>query len=581
MATSPRLNLPGSSIEAEFGGTGDGVRSSPVAEATGTSVGASTTGTPTGAPAKAPAAPKGNTKDVFTGLVEALNTQQQRLVDQGKYTYADQYEIIFDPKALAASTLKKQGGTDKTKIGMQNDNSAANQLDRSKQSADLNSRNIQVSAGMQIVQFIDTVMRNSSYITDQQISVYNDSTQQLERNKNNNSGQTAWYKINVQARQLKYDPKRRDHAYKLTYMISPYAINNMQSEYFPTSRYRGSHKSYNYWFTGANKEILNFEQNFNYLYRLIISGTAEKINQTERVDFRGQNQYRKTFVPTSNENAKGADGYTNEPGDNAADFLYSPFDQARIKLKIIGDPGWMQQGEIATGLSSFNFDPFNADGTINFDSQEIVFDISWNRPADYDFNTGIIDVNKKSTVQGQPRENATYVAAKCTSTFSKGRFEQELEGVLMVEPNQGTQAASAAARPKSNSPDSQTGNNTFGNTRPGGTINPSDGNWIEQNGMMVLRDDITPDNEGRQSDSNLEPLPSPAATPPTSTGDIQLTDVEALSANYSVPPKIGTLRLNNGRVADFFESERGAFERALASGATPVSSPPQNIAREA
>jgi hypothetical protein len=541
MATSPRLDLPGSSFDAEFGGTdavnyATGVRAIPETNKLSANK-------PADPPAKAPAAPKGSTKDVFTGLVEALNTQQQRLVDQGKYTYADQYEIIFDPKALAASTLKKQGGTDKTKIGMQNDNSAANQLDSSKQSADFNSRNIQVSAGMQIVQFIDTVMRNSSYITDQQISVYNDATQQAERNKNNNSGQTAWYKINVQARQLKYDPKRRDHAYKLTYMISPYAINNMQSEYFPTSRYRGSHKSYNYWFTGANKEILNFEQNFNYLYRLIISGNAEKINQQERVDFRGQNQYRKTFSPTSNENAKGADGYTNEPGDNAADFLYSPFDQARIKMKIVGDPGWMQQGEIATGLSSFNFNPFNADGTINFDSQEIVFDVSWNRPADYDFNTGIVDVNKKSTVQGQPRENATYTAVKCTSIFSKGRFEQDLEGVLMVEPNQGTQAASVAARPKANSPDSQTGNDTFGSTRSSTTVNSGDGNWVEQNGLMVLRDDITPDNEGQQSDSNLEPLPSPAPTPPTSTGDIESTqDLTDLDYNTGLP---GTTSANS------------------------------------
>jgi hypothetical protein len=48
-------------------------------------------------------------------------------------------------------------------------------------------------------------------------------------------------------------------------------------------------------------------------------------------------------------------------------------------------------------------------------------------------------------------------------------------------------------------------------------------------------------------------------------------------ANYTVPPIIGTLKLNNGRVATFYETERGSYERALASGATPVDPPPAGI----
>jgi hypothetical protein len=47
-------------------------------------------------------------------------------------------------------------------------------------------------------------------------------------------------------------------------------------------------------------------------------------------------------------------------------------------------------------------------------------------------------------------------------------------------------------------------------------------------------------------------------------------------ANYTVPPVIGTLRLNNGRVATFYESQRDQYERSLAAGATPVDPPPAN-----
>ena len=475
---------------------------------------------PADPPAKAPAAPKGTTKDVFTGLAEALNTNQRSLVQQGKYTYADEYVIEFNPATLAAAKLKRQGETDKNKIGMQNDNSAANQLNSAKQSADLNSRTLQVSAGMQIVQFIDMVMRNSTYITDQQTSTYNDGTQQLEANNNNKNGQTAWYKINVEATQLKYDPKRRDHAYKMIYMITPYAVNTMQSDYFPNSRYRGSHKRYNYWFTGANAEILNFEQDFNYLYRLIISGNAPKI-QTTTTDFRGRDQYHKTYAPTSDENAKGADGYTNEPGDNAADFLYSPTDQAKVKLKIVGDPAWMQQGEISSGLKNFNFNPFNSDGGINYDSQEVVFDISWNRPADYNFDTGIVEVNQKTNNASTPQENATYTAIRCRNTFSKGKFEQEIEGRLIMELDKGSQSPdgrSIAGTSATQTAAAIQGNNTrTSSTAAAGSA----GNWSDVDGGQVTTyTDVTPDNPGSQTDSSPQPLDSPAPDAPTSNGDI-------------------------------------------------------------
>jgi hypothetical protein len=47
-----------------------------------------------------------------------------------------------------------------------------------------------------------------------------------------------------------------------------------------------------------------------------------------------------------------------------------------------------------------------------------------------------------------------------------------------------------------------------------------------------------------------------------------------MAANYTVPPIIGQLKLNNGRVATFYETDRAGYERALASGATTVGPPP-------
>jgi hypothetical protein len=528
MATSPRLeDLPGSSLEAEFGGTGGGVRESPIAQATGSAP--APTGSQT-APAKAPSAP-GKTNDVFTGLCEALNTFQRRLADpkdpNRKYDVPDEYDIEFAPITLGAATLKRQGTTDKSKVPMQKQTPSGLRPDTN--SVNSKASIMPVSAGMQIVQFIDQIMRSSSYITDQQLYIVDPETQEVKPNPNPPGGITAWYKVSVEATQLKYDARRHDHAYRMKYVITPYAINSLPSDWFKNSRYRGSHKSYNYWFTGANKEILNFEQEYNNLYRLVISGLNVPVQQA-RTDFRDQS--RRTFLPTSENHAKGADGNTNEAGDNAASFLYSPTDQAKAKLRIVGDPAWMQQGEIAEGVSArtFNFSPFNDDGTINYDSQEIVFDISWNQPDDYNFNTGLVEVNNTGVKPGgtprtQPQLNFTYTAIKCKNIFSKGRFEQELEGRLLIEFDKNT-SVTDSGRSTAASPGVANGTRTTNN-------NPTN-DWVDVNGLQVLSTDVTADTESNQEDSAPQLLNSALPAPPTSSGDI-------LSNTNSISPEFGEL----------------------------------------
>jgi len=488
---------------------------------------------PIGGPTQAPpnaAAAVTNTNEVFTGLVTALNTYQQRLVKQTKAEYPDVYIIEFSPADMQNSTLKKPDDTDNTKVAFQTP-TAANQLNPKTDSVDFNSRIWQVTAGTQVVQLIDQVIRSSSYITSQQtVQVAADGTQ--TPNQIAKTGGTAWYKITAQAKQLQYDNIRRDHAYELKYIITPYAINQAASNFFADSNYRGSHKSYNYWFTGLNTQILSYEQEYNNLYRLVISGIGNNIIQNSRVDFRGADQFRKTALATSGQHTQGADGYTNEPGDNLADFLYSPTDQAHCKIKIVGDPAWMQQGEVGAGIgpsANFSFQPFNADGGINYDSQQVVFDISFNRPTDYDFNTGIMNVNAQNkTIDNQslPHENFTYTAIKCKNLFSKGRFEQEIEGRLLIEFNKNPtstanqlangrpvvdQIASSANQTLATA--ARTGVN-LSNTSAGG------GRGVVNNLANAFNNDPTSTQTSNQAPANPQPLPAADPAAPDSTGDI-------------------------------------------------------------
>jgi len=394
-------------------------------------------------PPKAPATPTGNTGYLFTGLAEALNTYQNDLVKRKIYSKADVYEFEFHPASLSASKVKRTGSTDRSKTAGKQATTAKQALDSKTDKVDNNSLNWNIQAGTQIVQVIDQIMRSSEFVNDQAKYQVDPVTQKLIPSTGTGTGTTVWYHISAQTTALEYDDKRRDYAYRIKFIITPYAITQMASEYFPDSRYRGSHKSYNYWFTGQNTQILSYEQTYDYQYRLILNGPAPT-DATKPRDFR--DQYTRTALPTTEQKTGQTTGdQTSAAADSAADFRYDTKDFASIRMRIIGDPAWIQQDKVELGVNNqtFNFRPFNDDGGINYNSQEVVFDITWNNPQDYNMDTGIMNVYPDS---GKSKEFNVYTLKTVKSFFSRGRFEQEIEGNHLVEYNAGP--APAEIRPQ-------------------------------------------------------------------------------------------------------------------------------------
>ena len=80
---------------------------------------------------------------------------------------------------------------------------------------------------------------------------------------------------------------------------------------------------------------------------------------------------------------------------------------------------------------NFPYQGFLPDGTINFDSQQVMFEIAWQRPEDYNINTGLADpYSSFGGADRQPLQSFVYQARKCTSEFRQGKFEQAIEGSL-------------------------------------------------------------------------------------------------------------------------------------------------------
>jgi len=421
------VELSGMSVKDALAGSAEvGPSTAPATQDTARETQSSST--PPTAPANASAAPSPKLT-IRKGLMEALNQYQKDLVEKKIYTVADVYSIEFTDPTIEQAKITVPG-VDFKNTSPEIAKTAGEKVLKEKQSVDPNARILTITAGQQIVQVIEQAVRNSDHIRNQAKDTVNENDQKQKPNTGAKKD-VVWFKINVQATPIKYDPKRNDYAYNVKYIVTPFKLAVTNSNYFPQPTYKGPHKRYNYWFTGQNTQVISYEQQYNAAYTYILSGGTQSTASTTNA--------KTVFQPRSGQTSQGADLRTNEPAANLADSLYNPADLAEARLTIVGDPAWLQQGEAsfsAPGKGSFNSSGFLPDGTINMDSQQILFEIVINTPTDYDLSTGIMDVNSRNTNQinnqGKPlNESYAYIMSECTSEFVKGKFTQQLNGTLL------------------------------------------------------------------------------------------------------------------------------------------------------
>lgn len=405
------------------------------------------------APAKADAAPSGySTNTITQGLCGAMNKFQAELVKKGIYTYPDNYSIRFEDgvdgtpgSAISGAKLQLPNtkvDKAKTASGAAPSQAGGKALDPSRNAVSNVTRVFSITAGMQMLQAIDLVIRNSSYISGQSLVTVNADGTQEPRPENQNK-KMKWFTVSMEAEPTTLqDPLRNDYAYNITYVVRPYVLQNFESRYFPRGDFAGIHKSYPYWFTGENTAVLDYQENLNAMYHLTVGAadakTAENKRKTEFLTSDAGEILKYMYSPRSGESSQGADGKEFEPNANAAEKLNSPSDLSTATVKIVGDPAWIPQGNEFVDLSNprvlqkIRETGFEPDGSMSFGTADIMFEMVWQRPQDYDLDSGLADPFSKSKVQGNRKgiQSRVYQVKDVTSEFRQGRFEQTITGPL-------------------------------------------------------------------------------------------------------------------------------------------------------
>jgi hypothetical protein len=505
---------------------------------------------PAAAPAKADAAPKPSTTDQGTGLIAALNAYWETIA-KSKGFIPDKYEIKFADPLLMNAKVAPPGPLDKSFAGGPPQQTAADELLPEKQNLSPNVRQRSATAGQQIVQFIDTVLRNSNYITDQQKVIWNSKLNEWEAN-GKPAQNFAWFNISCQAEQLQYDPKQNDFAYRLTYIIAPYQIPVL-SEYFDNTGFRGVHKVYNYWFTGQNTQVLEFEQAYNNAWTQALTSdiSVRAGNESTASLVNSREQWKKRYMPASNQARQGGDGKTFEAGANAADYLYTT-DTAIINLKILGDPAWIPP-PTNIQIGQFTTSAFFPDGSINTGASAPYFEFAWNKSTDYDPNTGLMDTGQNNF--GSDRANGSagiaqqaisYTANTVKSIFRGGRFSQELSGTWLQSPTKKAVAAADSGR----------------KTDPAVPVGPQP--TLDDQGRPIFRPRPTLDDQGR-------PVFRRGAGSNAVRANLEVDQVAALGLTSSSLPANSITSINAAELRPAtFPDQEPALQPTVAVAAPPV-----------
>lgn len=472
------------------------------------------------------------------GLLTSLNDQQKQMEQDKKIEIPNEYDVVFvgdesDINELKNASMIIPTDTDKLKSGM-----VANNVTESNANLEasvfprLGYKQIKFKNDSAILQCISLLIGQSQYLFQAQNTVFSaeiDADAEDDEEKPASKQRIRWYNIGAEVEIKGFDNKKKEWAYKITYVIQPYETPYFFSPYANLGiKYYGPHKRYDYWYTGKNSEVIRYEQQINGNFFTVALGTAEegadKELSTGQPQLAMQPQMRTPMA------RQGMTGVGMEAQNTYLTSLYDPASWASAKVKILGDPDFLMQTAPNT-LSQVYSKDYGPDGfTINPNGGQVFVEIDFKEAEDYKHQDGLMSLNESIQFVDLPDEvkkivkGVSYQVLKCESEFRNGSFTQDLTlnitnwaGIIKKKEEEQREAPTSSAQdPRARGIRSDTAGNS---TTPSGTVKTSG-----------LKDYTDPTQNSPEENNSSVPTfsPSKTASPRSADDDanpVNLSDI--------------------------------------------------------
>ena len=429
-------------------------------------------------------------------FVAAYNAWYAAEEKHGGVEHADQiaFEISEEIKSSSIVDAKKNSsrridGVDAKTNAKSSDNNAA--------TARFNSIVHDLEPGTSINDVINNVIPQSNFFLSQVVD--SSSANKSGKDKSDDAATTQ-----DQAKSLKmwkivptitlgdFDHKRNEWSKTITFSVNSYTAYQTRDKRLPKSPPPSPVKIYDYFYTGHNSSVINFDIDFNALYYTAYdtnrgsSGAGAGPKQKEQdqqnndktsriTDPNKIDQNRNQMVSGSHATSSGGANVRPETlnAKSALQSIYtsSGGDMISLRMQIIGDPEFIKQDDLFISplflkQSGLTQDPSNplVPGTqsIDMDSGEVYCYVTFRSPSDFNDTDGMYNLDSKNKY-AVSEFSGFYRLNTVTSEFKGGKFTQTLE--MYRQPDQepinrgaastGVKSAGDVARENKNQKDAQ------------------------------------------------------------------------------------------------------------------------------
>jgi hypothetical protein len=317
-----------------------------------------------------------------------------------------------------------------------------------------------INTGTSIDQVIAFAMRHTKYLQGQvkPVSHFNGDNEAYNKYLAEQAKiPLKWYKVVPTIKLLDYNITQETWAREITYHILPYTVYNTKTREGPQGTWTKPCKLHNYWYTGKNNDVLDFNVEFNALYYTAVTAYRENLSKTQNLiedktvdatitpESREANAVmplgKKKIVENSQQHS--SSGAATVEAIALADIEASLYttaggDMLQAKLKIIGDPQYIKQDDVfyppemitlSEQVDGTGIEPrLIANGSLRMDQGELYIQITVKSPSDIDDATGLMKFDSKYSTS---LFSGMYRILTVESTFSGGKFEQTLDVVRL------------------------------------------------------------------------------------------------------------------------------------------------------
>lgn len=412
------------------------------------------------------------------------------------------------------STLKSPADPDKKKSAPSKANDSAQVNDRTSQLAtyDKNKIKISITQGMSVLQAIQKIIKQSSYLEQALETLFvseetpDEDTNSPEKKEKKTRIPLRWYNVSPDIKVIGYDTKINDFAYEITYVITPYETPAAVSPYGRTTKYYGPHKRYNYWYTGKNSEIISYEQQYdNTFFNITFNPDGDPAASG------GNAQVAQLANKPTTEDRTGKITPGSEAQNSYMTSLFDPGAYASARIQILGDPDYLMR-ETAPGINEVYKQYYQDDGyTINPNGGQVFIEIAFNEGIDYNIGTGTMDINDSIFFWDYPDnvrskvKGVSYQVRECESIFKGGKFIQTLQLSINTMPD-AVDAAEKAAEERTTTQQTTQGASDVrtGNSQGGSTPTPGSNNNNSSANSGLAQDDATGVDQAVQANAEAD-----------------------------------------------------------------------------